>query len=156
MSRAQIEGSMCAISNTLFGRSWKPFKANSITDDDTLPSMTNLVHIRDYIEALALNAIVDEIMISQGSSIIYSNDGSSLNKVGSFIVQAMTINGTQRALPPLPISTESYENLKDLEITLKILSAASGYKYSAQDILSKINFMTNSTAHNIGVIEKVC
>ena len=63
--------------------------------------MTNLVCTRDYIEALALNTTVDEIMISQGSSITYSNDGSSLNKVGSFVVPFMTINGTKRALPPL-------------------------------------------------------
>ena len=73
-------------------------------------------------------------------------------------MQFITINGIQRALPPLPIVTESHENLKDLEVTtLKILTAAAGYKYSEQDILSKINFIiTDSTAHNIGVIEKVC
>ena len=47
--------------------------------------------------------------------------------------------------------TESRETLKKLEInTLKILSAAS-------DILEKILFvMTDSTSHNLNVIEMVC
>ena len=40
---------------------------------------------------------------------------------------------------------------------LQILSAATGYRYKEDDILKKIDFiMTNSTAHNIGVIQKVC
>ncbi|CAL4082361.1 unnamed protein product, partial [Meganyctiphanes norvegica] len=47
---------------------------------------------------------------------------------------------------------------KDLEITtLKILSAASGNKYSPSEILEKISFvMTDSASHNINVIEMVC
>ena len=54
--------------------------------------------------------------------------------------------------------TESRETLKDLEITtLKILSAASGNKYSPSDIVEKISFvMTDSTSHNLNVIEMVC
>ena len=41
--------------------------------------------------------------------------------------------------------------------TLKILSAASGNKYSPSDILEKISFvMTDSTSHNLNVIEMVC
>jgi len=158
MSRNQIEGALCTVANTLFGRNWKPFKPNTPLDDDSLPAMTNLVRTRDYMEALALNAIVEEIMSNENSSITYSNDGSALNKVGKYIVQSITINGVQRALPSLSVVTETHENLKNLEITtLQILSAATGYKYSEQDILSRINFvMTDSTAHNIGVIEKVC
>ena len=76
----------------------------------------------------------------------------------SYVVHSVTINGIQRAIPPLPIVTDSHGSLKDLEVpTLKIISAVTGYKYSRQDILSNIIFvMTDSTAHNIGVIEKVC
>ena len=55
----------------LFGRNWKPFKPNSIIYYDTIPSMTNLVCTRDYIEAMALNAIVKEVMCSQGSTITF-------------------------------------------------------------------------------------
>ena len=54
--------------------------------------------------------------------------------------------------------TESRETLKELEIyTLKILIAASGNKYSPSDILENILFvMTDSTSHNLNVIEMVC
>ena len=97
-------------------------------------------------------------MNSDGGSITYSNDGSSMSKVGSYVVQSITVNGTRRALPALTIVTESHETLKELELTtLKILSAATGYKFSEAQILNKITFvMTDSTAHNIGVMEKVC
>lgn len=38
-----------------------------------------------------------------------------------------------------------------------MLSAATGYKYTEAEILKKITFvMIDSTAHNIGVMEKVC
>ena len=70
MSKHQLEGAFCVISNTIFGRCWKPFKPNSLIDDDTLPAMTNLVRTRNYMEALALNEIVEEIMKSDGGSII--------------------------------------------------------------------------------------
>ena len=40
---------------------------------------------------------------------------------------------------------------------MKILSAATGYKYSAKEIVEKVNFvMTHSTAHNLGVFDSVC
>ena len=104
---------------------------------------------------MALNAIVQEMMEEGNtSSITYSNDGSSMNGVGSFVVQSLTINGVRRTLPTLGIFTESRESLKDLEITtLKILSAATGHKYSEQDVLKKISsVMTDSTSHNLEVI----
>ena len=58
----------------------------------------------------------------------------------------------------LGIVTESCESLKDLELmTLKILSAASGNRYLPAKILAKISFvMTDSTSHNMEVIEMVC
>ena len=158
MSRHQIEGAFIEIGNKVFGRKWKSFKPNSTFDDDTLPSMTNLVRTRSYLEAMALNNIVEEIMSSDSGTITYSNDGSSLNKVGSYVVQSITVDGVQRALPSLSIITESRETLKELEkTTLKILSAACGYKYTESEILKKINFiMTDSTAHNIGVTDLLC
>ena len=59
----------------LFDRKWKPYKPNAIIDNDTLPSMTNIVRTRDFAEAMALNRIVKELMnSSEGSSVTYSND----------------------------------------------------------------------------------
>ena len=48
--------------------------------------------------------------------------------------------------------------LADLvKCTIQILSAASAYKYNTSDILKKITFvMSDSTAHNLKVMEKVC
>ena len=41
--------------------------------------------------------------------------------------------------------------------TLNILSASTGNKYSAGDILKKISFvMSDSTSHNLGVMDLVC
>ena len=157
MSRRQIEGAFIEVGK-VFGREWKAFSPNDTINQDTLPSMTNLVRTRNYVEAMALNNIVEEIMSSDGGSITYSNDGSSLNKVGSYIVQSITVNGIQRALPSLNIVTESRETLKDLEkTTLEILSAATGYKYTESEIFKKVKFvMSDSTAHNLGVTELLC
>ena len=91
-------------------------------------------------------------------TITYSYDGSSTSGIGAYIVQSLSINGLQHCLPTLGIFTETLESLKDLEITtLKMLSAASGYKYSEQDILKRISFvMADSTSHNLNVINLVC
>ena len=122
---------------------------------DSHPSlaMSNLRRITPYLEAMALSSIVDEIML-EGAIVTYSNDGSSKNKVGAYVVQSVTINGTQRVLPTFSIITESRESLKELEIaTLDILVAACGYKYTAAQILRHIDFvMTDSTSHNLEVI----
>ena len=64
-----------------------------------------------------------------------------MNKVGSYVVQSITVNGIQRALPALSMVTESHETLKQLEMTtLNMLSAATGYKYTEAEILKKITF----------------
>lgn len=63
--------------------------------------MTNLVRTKNYVEAMALNSIVEELMNSDGGSITYSNNGSALNRVGSYVVQSITVKGTQRALPAM-------------------------------------------------------
>ena len=90
--------------------------------------------------------------------VTYSYDGSSMSVVGSYVVQSFTINNVQRILPTFSIFIESRESLKDMEImTMKILCAASGHKYKEADILANINFvMTNSTAHNLEVMQNVC
>ena len=87
-------------------------------------------------------------------SIAYSNDGSAIKWVLT-VIQSITVNGVQRALPALSIVTESHETLKLLEMTtLSMLSAATGYKYTEAEILKEITLVM--TAHNIGVMEKVC
>lgn len=158
MSKRQIEGSILMIANSLFGRTWKPYRENEIPDHDTLPSMSNIRETEPLYEVLALNAIVEELMQDGSSATVYANDGSSRSGVGSYVVQSLTINGNQRALPTFGIFTESRESLKELELaTLKILSAASLHKFSEQDILNHIKFvMTDSTSHNLEVIEAVC
>ena len=88
---------------------------------------------------------------------MYSNDGSAQSGVGSYVVQSFTINGVKRSLPTASVVTETRETLSDLiENTLNILSASCNHQYSSKEILEKIKFvMTDSTAHNIGVMEKV-
>ena len=153
-----IEGSIIAMANLIFGRSLKSYDKYSTPDLDTLQSMTNMRENEPLFEALALNAIVEELVAEGNHAKVYANDGSSRSGVGSFVVQSLTINGVQRALPTFGIFTESRESLKQLEVTtLKILSAASLHKYLEKEILSKIEFvMTDSTAHNLQVIEEVC
>ena len=70
MSRRQIEGSFVEISK-LFGRNWKALEPNTTIDNDTLPAMTNMTRTRNYVEAMALNQIVEEIMESDGVAITY-------------------------------------------------------------------------------------
>ena len=68
-----------------------------------------------------------------------------------------TINGIRRSLPTFSIFRETRESLKELELTtLEILAACSGYSYSKSDNKRVSFVMTDSTEHNIGVIEKVC
>ena len=81
---------------------------------------------------MILAGIVTEIVsLESETTITYSNDGSSKSGLGNFIVQSFIINGKQRALPTIPIFTESVRSLKELEkMTLEILSLKSGRKYS--------------------------
>ena len=56
-------------------------------------------------------------------------------------------------LPPLPVCTETETTLKDLIIVTTMLSAAPNNKCNPNRIFSKVNFvMTDSTAHNLGVV----
>ena len=59
-----------------------------------------------------------------------------MNGVVSFVVQSLTIDGKLRPLPNFSIFTETGESLEELEImTLRILSASVGYKYSEKQLL---------------------
>ena len=81
-----------------------------------------------------------------------------MSGVGKYVGQSFTINKVQRVLPTFSVFTESRDSLKELEImTLKMLCAATGFKYTQQDILANIDFvMTDSTSHNLEVMESVC
>ena len=57
---------------------------------NTLPSMKNLLHNELLFEAMALNAIVGETMCENiQASIIFSNNGSSMNGVKASLVQSL-------------------------------------------------------------------
>ena len=106
---------------------------------------------------MALHMIVKQLMTGE-TCVVYSNDGSAQSGVRNYVVQSLSINGVQRNLPTFGIFTEKRETLADLvKCTIQILSAASAYKYNTSDILKKITFvMSDSTAHNLNVMEKVC
>ena len=163
LSHRQAEAAIITVANKLFGREsfgeWKLYEPDAICDNNTMPARSNTRRVESYMEAMALSLIVDEVMDSNDEScVIYSNDGSSKSGVGAYVVQSLTINGKPRNLPTFGVFTESRETLAELmKVTLDILAAASGYKYSREDILKKINFvMTDSTSHNLNVIEQVC
>ena len=65
MSQNQIEGSIITIANELFGRKefgeWKLYDRLTTSDNNTLPSLSN-IRTESYMEAMALNFIVQEIM----------------------------------------------------------------------------------------------
>ena len=72
--------------------------------------MKNILHTEPLLEAMALCAIVNEIMSSEtDAAITYSNDGSSMSGVGSYVLQSLTMNGVQRSLPTLAIFAERRE-----------------------------------------------
>ena len=158
MSQTQAEAAIVHVGNMLFKRKWKFYDPKQPTDKNTLPAGSNMRRVEPYLEAMALASIVEEIMGGKKLVVTYSNDGSAMSGVGSYVVQSFTINNVQRALPTFSIFTESRESLKDLEsTTLKILCAAVGYRYTEADILANIDFvMTDSTSHNLNVMESLC
>jgi len=158
MSQRQCEGAIIEVANNLFGRKWKFYDKELPTDADTLPAGSNTRRTESYIEAMALSAIVEEIVEGGDATVMYANDGSGMNGVGNYVVQSLTVNGVQRVLPTFGIFTESRDSLKNLEkSTLRILCASTGYKYNEKQILEHIDFvMTDSTSHNLTVMESVC
>ena len=164
LQNISLLGSVCIVLNEMFNRKkfgrWKTYTPKGAIDSNTLPAKNNTLRIEGYMEALVLAGIVTEIMSPESSrtAITFSSDGSAQSGVGNYVVQSFFINGKQRALPTLPIFTESRNNLEDMQlIILKMLSAASGFRFDEKEILERIDFaVTDSTEHNMGVIEKVC
>ena len=107
---------------------------------------------------MALNLLVEDITKNPNSKTGVVYDGSGINKVGSYLVQSLTMNGVRISLPTFGVFTGTREILKDLQIaTLDILSAASNSECSKEDILKRISFvMSDSTSHKLGVTEAVC
>ena len=69
----------------------------------------------------------------------------------------LTVNKVQ-SLPTFGIFTEIRCSLKELTIaSLNILAASCGHRYSTSGIFKKVTFtMTDSTTHNVGVVDLVC
>ena len=61
MSNQQIEGSIITVANMLFDREWKPYQTKGNTDLNTLPNMKNHLNAEPLFEAMALNAIAEEV-----------------------------------------------------------------------------------------------
>ena len=163
LSHRQAQAAIVTVANNLFGREefgeWKMFTAKEKFDNNTLPAPNNIRRTESYLEALALNCVVEEMMTGDDEScVVYSNDGSAQSGVGSYVVQSFTVNGKPRALPTFAVFTESRETLAELvDCTLDILVASSGHRYKKDELISKVDFvMTDSTSHNLNVIEKVC
>ena len=88
MSKRQVEGAIVTTANMLFSQEWKPYNKHQTPDLDTLPSMRNILQIELYFEAMALNAIVAEIMTDDTTTTVFANDGSSRDAVGFYVVQS--------------------------------------------------------------------
>ena len=115
--------------------------ANSETTKNTLSVHSNRRCVEVLVETMALHMVVEELM--RGEVVLSIPIGPA--------------NGVQRNLSTFGIFTEKRETLADLvKCTIQILSAASAYKYSTSDILKIIFVMSDSTAHNLKVMEKVC
>lgn len=157
MSSEQIKGNIITVENMMFGRCWKVYSFNKKIKNNCLPSISNIQRTERYAETQILHSIIESIMASNSSCVIYSNDGSSQNRIGRFVVQFFIVNGVQRALPTLSVCNEAKDTFKELMIvTIRMLSAASWNKYSVNKIFSKIDIvMSNSTSHNLGVAKLV-
>ena len=163
MSDNQVEGSICICANILFSSNkfgkWKRYDKDQPTDNNTLPATTNSNKTEAYVEALILAGIANEIMLPDSHIVVtYSNDGSAQSGVGNNVVQSFSINGKQRAISTMSIFTKSKTSLKEMQsITLKMLAASTGWKYTEKELVEKIDFViTVSNSHNLGVIEEVC
>ncbi|XP_041367072.1 uncharacterized protein LOC121381784 [Gigantopelta aegis] len=77
MSNRQPEAAIVTVGNRIFGRKWKFHDESDNIDLDTLPALKNVREVGKSIEALALDEIVKEIMISDEQTVVnYSDDGS--------------------------------------------------------------------------------
>ena len=161
LSENQVEGAICTVANDLFGRKeygeLKQYERAEPTTYNTLSAINNTNRTEAHVEALILAGKTNEMSSEMETVVTYSNDGSAQSGVGIYVVQSFSINGKRRALPTLNIFSETGASLKDLQLmTFNILAASSGWKYTAKDLVEKIDFVTtDSTAHNLGVIQDV-
>ena len=90
--------------------------------------------------------------------VTYSNVGYAQNGIRNYIIHSISVNGKQAAYPTISIFTESKASLKKMQpVTFKMLATATGWRYTEKDLVEKIDFViTDSTSHNLGVIEEVC
>ena len=155
-SKAQAIAAVVVVANLMFGRSWKLHDEDAeVIDLNTAPSMKAVRQTGKAVEALTLKCIVEEMMTSDDVVITYHDDGSAKKSVGHFSVQGLTINGVFRALPTLPVASESRKNLVELKKTvLGILSVCGDVPM--KDLFEKVQFrMMDSAGHNKGVDEQV-
>ena len=101
ISEKQAEGAVVEVANTLFGRKWKLYEQNQVTDNNILPAPSNINRTELSAEAMVLPSVMDDMVSpdSEDTVMTYANDGSSKSKVGSFVVQSFIVNGKQRVLP---------------------------------------------------------
>ena len=111
-------------------------------------------------EAMTLNLLVEDVIKGNKTEtcVVYSFNGPAMNGIGNYVVHSFIINGIHRSLSTFDVFSESKETLKDLQITtLDILSAESNYNYKPDEIFKRVSFaMSDSIAHNLGVVEEVC
>ena len=156
MSKHQAVGSTIIISEELYNVIWKWFEEGETIDLDTAPNKKTIREGGKAREASALKSLVELMMESEErTTIVYHDDGSKKQGVGSFSVQGATINKKFYPFPTLCLASETRENLAQLKVTiLSILSAVSGV--SSSDLWRRIDFtMTDSTSHNMGVDDLV-
>ena len=85
---------------------------------------------------MVLCSITGQMIASDNSTIVYSNDKSGMSGIGNYLVQSVSIDGKQRTLPIMGIFTEPRESLAKLDkLTIEILSDTTSDKYSATDIV---------------------
>ena len=128
MSQRQAEAAVIEVGNCLLERKVQFYNPEKPIDSNTLPAKSNSRRTELYIDAMALASIVEEVVGSRKVSVTYANNGSVMSGVGSYVVQSLTIDGVQRALPTLFIFIKTRVSLKELEIImLRLLSASVGY-----------------------------
>ena len=157
MSQDQAIGSVIIVAKEMFGLKWKKFDEDQkqITID-TVPDKKRNREVGKALEAFALSTIVEEIMKSDDkSTVVYHDDGSKTQGAGSYSVQGVTVNKKYFAFPTLSLSRETRTNLASLKVTVMNILSVCG-SVPADHLWEKIDFvMTDGTAHNLEVDEKV-
>ena len=74
LSQRQREAAIVEVGNYLFGRNWKFYNEENVSDSNTLPAGSNLRRTEPYLEAMALSAIVEEVMNGSKASVMQMMD----------------------------------------------------------------------------------